>query len=245
MSFKSVARNGFNSTLRPFGLQLVRGYSSDPAVRTFISARSTIARAKRAGLSVSDYIDQQNAEPGTTAATVDEMLRLAAFDGPVHRVCEIGPGSGRYSERVIDALHPEVYEAYETAPDWLPYLRGLPNVVTQPCDGRTLAHTATASVDLVHAHKVFVYLPFVTTVGYLDEMVRVVRPGGVVAFDIVTEDCLTEQTIKAWRPDSTLYLVTPRGWILNFLAGRGLSLLGSHFAALTGGLTELLVFRAG
>lgn len=35
-------------------------------------------------------------------------------------------------------------------------------------------------------------MPLVMTVGYLREMARVVRPGGVVAFDVVTENCMDE-----------------------------------------------------
>jgi SAM-dependent methyltransferase len=126
------------------------------------------------------------------------MLGLARLAEPVQRVCEIGPGSGRYAEKVIAAVHPKVYEIYETATDWLPHLKTLPGAVIQPCDGRTLASTPSASLDLVHAQKAFVYLDFATTVGYFREMARVVRPGGVVAFDIVSERCLDEEILDMW-----------------------------------------------
>jgi hypothetical protein len=120
----------------------------------------------------------------------------------------------------------------------------LPNLVVQPADGHTLAQTKTGTVDLVHAHKLFVYIPFVTTAGYLDEMARVVRPGGVVGFDIVTEDCVDEDVMKTWAAEnSTLYWVTPRSWTIELLERRGLTLLGNHFQPLSGGRTELLVFR--
>src|SRR5258707_2402161 len=93
-----------NRALRPLGVQMVRGSSADPAIRSFLSARKTIAAARRAGLSLSDYIDQFSAEPGTTASTVEAMLRLAELRGHVDRICEIGAGTGRYAERVIAAL---------------------------------------------------------------------------------------------------------------------------------------------
>lgn len=102
-------------------------------------------------------------------------------------VCEIGAGSWRFAEEVITALHPDRYEIYETARDWLPWLSRLPGAVIQKCDGRTLSQTPDGSIDLVHAHKVFVYIEFCIPAGYLEEMARVVRPGCVVAFDIVTE----------------------------------------------------------
>lgn len=243
MSLKTIARESINGSLRPLGIQVVRSRTTDPAVKPFLSAKKTIVAARRAGLSVGDYIDQNHAEAGATAATVNAMLRLGALPDRVERVCEIGPGSGRYAEKVITALRPRVYEAYETASDWWPHLRTLPNLITQPCDGHTLADTKSESVDLVHAHKVFVYLPFVAVIGYLQEMARVVGPGGAVAFDIVTEDCLDDQTIDSWLTHGTIYLPMPRGWVVDFLTRRGLSLQGNFFAPMTGGRTELLVFQ--
>jgi len=172
------------------------------------------------------------------------MLSIAGLSGHVDRVCEIGPGTGRYAERVIAALHPDVYEMYETANDWLPYLRRLPNAKTLPADGRTLGHTASESVDLVHANKVFVYIPLIVTVGYLREMARVTRPGGAVAFDIVTEDCMDTATTNSWvDTGSTLYSMIPRQWTIDLLSHERLTLLGSTFAALNDGKTEILVFR--
>jgi len=243
MSLKAAARDGVNKLLRPLGVQVVKGRTTDPGIKSFLSARKTIAAARRSGLSVGDYIDRNHAEAGATAATVDAMLRLSGLPAPVERVCEIGPGSGRYAAKVIGELQPRVYEAYETATDWLPHLRTLPNLVTQPTDGHSLASTDSDSVDLVHAHKVFVYVPFATTVGYLREMARVVRPGGAVAFDVVTEDCLDEPTLDSWVAHGTIFLPIPRAWVIDYLAERGLSLQGSFSAAMTGGRTELLVFR--
>jgi SAM-dependent methyltransferase len=244
MSVAGLARHGINGALRPFGIQVVRGHSTDPAIQPFLPARKTIAAAKHAGLSVGDYLDQYSAEPNVTAAAVQAMLQMSALGNEVDRVCEIGPGSGWYAEKVIAALRPTAYEIYETASDWLPYLRRLPNLVERRTDGHTLTDTAGASVDLVHAHKLFVYIPFVTTAGYLEEMARVVRPGGIVAFDIVTESCLTEEATKTWiDQNASIYVPTPRAWTIDLLARDGLSLLGSHFEPLSGGLTELLVFR--
>jgi SAM-dependent methyltransferase len=244
MSVKTNIRNGVNDALRPFGVQIVRGWSADPAIKPFLSARKTVNRARRAGLSVGDYIDQYSSVPGTTESTVGAMLRLAALTTPVSRVCEIGPGTGRYAERVIAELRPSLYEIYETAKDWLPRLRELANVKVQPADGRTLGHTATGSVDLVHAQRLFVYLPFVITIGYLEEMARVVRPGGAVAFDIVTEDCMNEAATESWvSRNEIIYSMIPRQWTIDLLGRSGLSLRGSALAPLSGGTSELLVFR--
>ena len=244
MSMNSAIQTKINNSLRPLGVQLVRGYSADPAIRTFVPARKTIAAARRSGMSVGDYIDAENALPGTTAETAQRIIELGELTSPVSCICEIGAGSGRYAERMIEALRPARYEVYETAVDWLPYLRRLPNVVTMPCDGHTLTPTPDESVDLVHANKVFVYIPFAAVAGYLREMARVVRPGGTVAFDVVTEDCLDEATVSAWiSAGGSIFLPIPRQWVLDFMKKQGLMFCGSWLAPMTDGRTELLVFR--
>jgi SAM-dependent methyltransferase len=244
MTMKARITSGVNKAFRPLGVQVIRGYSDDPAIKPFLSARKTMSGARRAGLSLRDYVDQYSAEPGATAATVQAMLELAELGDSAERVCEIGPGTGRYADLVIAALRPAVYEVYETADDWLPHLRELPGVKLMPADGHTLSHTATGTVDLVHAQKVFVYLPFVITVGYLTEMARVVKPGGVMAFDIVTENCMDEAVTEHWVSQSaTIYSMIPRQWTVDLLDRHGLALLGNAFAPLSGGRTELLAFR--
>lgn len=246
MTAKAWAGKAVNSALRPIGVQVISGRSTNPtnpAVKTFIPARETLAAARHAGLSVGDYIDTTFAEPGVTAATVKAMLDLSDLQGQVSRVCEIGPGSGRYMEKVIECLHPSAYEIYETADDWLPHLRTFPTALVLPCDGRTLSSTATASVDLVHAQKVFVYLDFWTTASYLDEMARVVRPGGAVAFDLVTEDCLDEAAVMYSMEHGSIYRLTPRTWAIDFLTSRGLSYVGHYFPVMPPGTSELMVFR--
>jgi SAM-dependent methyltransferase len=225
------------------GFQIISGFSTDPAIKTFLSARKTIAGARKEHMPVGAYVDKCHAEPGATEAAVRDMIKIGELTQACEVVCEIGPGTGRYSVEVINALHPRVYEIYETARDWLPVLRQLPNAVIRPADGRTLAATPDGSVDLVHAQKTFVYLEFFAVVSYLEEMVRVVRPGGIVAFDIVTDPCLDEQTIGLWAKYRTMYHPAPRDWLVEYLGKRGLQLLGSHFTPLPPGKSELLVFR--
>ena len=121
------------------------------------------------------------------------------------RSAKSDPGRGCYAEEVITALHPNSYEIYETARDWLPHLSRLPNAVIRDCDGHTLSQTGAASGGLVPAQKVFVYLEFYATAGYLEEMARVVCPGGTVAFDIATEACLDDETVRAWTRRGSIY----------------------------------------
>ncbi|MEU8225739.1 class I SAM-dependent methyltransferase [Kribbella sp. NPDC048915] len=248
MSVQHAVQVAVNRALRPTGFQVVRGHSTDPAISPFLPARRTIKQAAKAGKSVGDFLDSYSAEPGATAATVDALLEIGHLTpDTVDRVCEIGPGSGRYTARVQAAVQPSWYEVYETASDWIRYLRGeLPTLTFRPTDGHTLAPTPSASVDLVHTHKLLGYIPFVTALGYVDEMARVVRPGGVVAFDLITDDCLDDSTTKVWLTEPhrmSIYSVAPRAWLTDFLAQRNLELEGSRFVPLSGGRTELLVYR--
>lgn len=249
MSVKDRLQVGVNGALRPFGVQLVRGFSTDPLISPFLPARRTIKRAAEAGLSVGDYLDSYSSEPGATAETVEVMLEASGLltAAQVGTVLEIGPGSGRYTTRVMSALRPQRYDVYETAPDWVRYLRSeFPSLTFHPADGHTLASSGSSTVDLVHAHKLLCYIPFVTAVCYLDEMARVVRPGGTVAFDLITDDCMDLQMTKTWLAEpsrGSIYSVAPRDWVLHFMAERDLELTGSHFVPLSGGRTELLVFK--
>jgi SAM-dependent methyltransferase len=243
MSIRAQLANSINTVLRPLHVQLVPGTSADPAIKDFLPARKIMAAARKAGLPLGAYMDQTFAKPGATPELVLAMLKLADLPDRCDTILEIGPGTGRFAEEIIAVAHPAHYEIYETAKDWLPRLRQLPNVVMREADGRTLSQTPDGSVDFVHAQKLFVYAEFFATAGYLTEMARVVRPGGAVAFDIVTEDCLDDETVQEWIRMPSFYQPIPRSWALEFMRRRGLTLCGSHFTPLPPGTAELLVFR--
>jgi SAM-dependent methyltransferase len=243
VSIRAKLAKPLNDALRPFHIQLVSGTSPDPAIKDFLPARKIIAAAEKAGVPLGAYMDNTYAKPGATPDLVRAMLKLAGLEGSSETVCEIGPGSGRFAEEIIAALHPAHYEIYEPAKDWLPRLSHLPNVVMRKCDGRTLSQTPDGSVDLVHSQKLFVYMEFFATAGYLEEMARVVRPGGAVAFDMVTEECLDDETVREWVQVASFYRPVPRTWAVEFMQRRGLTLCGSHFTPLPPGTAELLVFR--
>jgi SAM-dependent methyltransferase len=243
VSTRQTVQRTVNVALRPFGVQIVRNFSADPAVKNYLPAKKTIAAARRAGLGLCDYIEKTNSEAGATQRTVDTVLRIGGITPPVERVCEIGAGTGRYAEKFIESLQPKHYEVYETAVDWLPHLRGLPHVEIKPADGHSLAGTASASVDLAHANKVFVYIPFAAVAGYLLEMLRVTKPGGTIAFDVVTEECMTDQVLESWMTSGTIFIPTPKAWVIDFLGRRGAELKGTMRIQMVEMETELFVFR--
>ena len=243
-SVTRLAQKVVNTGLSPLNVQIIRARSADPAVGWFIQARKTRAAARKAGLSVGDYVDQTFAAPGVTQAAVDAMISISGLTPEnVNTVCEIGPGTGRYLEKVLSALRPTRYEIYETADDWITHLRNFPTVIAQPTDGRSLSATRDHSVDLAHAQKVFVYLDFWVTAGYLTEMARVLRPGGIAAFDIVSQDCTDDDTVAEWIREGSILQPIAKDWVLTFLEKRGLTYLDSHFTFLPPGRSELMVFR--
>jgi hypothetical protein len=249
VSARSLAKGAVNWVIGPLGMEVVRKDQHDWSdTRNFIPIGDTLAGAKRAGLSVGDYIDTVlNNIPGATQSTVDEMEKLGVFAAPVKTVLEIGPGSGRYLEKTVAVCSPGRYEIYETSQPWASFLVGEYGVIEQPTDGSALASTPDASCDLVHAHKVFSSIPFMPSVKYWGEMVRVARGGAHIVFDIMTEACLDPGTLRKWAAsgiDNGAYpAAMPRKAATDFFTASGCTLVGSFLVPMGHGHTETFVFR--
>ena len=235
-----------DSVLERFGY-----YHRPRLISEFIAFRETHEAAKAAGLSVGDYIDRNyvhHAGRSPTEQTIDGMVALGVFDFPLHAICEIGPGSGRYLQRTLALGHPTHFEIYETATEWRDWLVQQYQVTAKRCDGKTLVETDSESIDLVQCHKVFPAIPVLVTASYFAEMARVVRPGGWVVFDILTEHCFTSHYLKKWFEsgvwtwDWSPFLVNCE-FALSFFAERDIRLVGNFLVPLYPGVTECLVFR--
>jgi SAM-dependent methyltransferase len=227
------------------GLEVVRKGPSRN-LQEFLPLKETIEAAKKEGIALGDYIEKKYSNPGTTQKTIEQMLALDVFIKKIDRVCEIGPGSGRYLEKILPICHPSHYEVYETSKDWRQWLVKTYGVIARKTDGRTLADTPSSSIDLAQAHKVFVCTSFLTTCHYLAEMARVVRDGGKIVFDVVTEECLDDKTMEKWL-DLTIDLdpypaLMTKQVAIDFLSKRGCSFIGSFFIPMKPGKTECLVF---
>jgi hypothetical protein len=232
---------------------VLQRFSRKPKPRPFsdfISFKDTLAAAKASGVSVGEYIERRhsNGAQSPLDLTIDRLGALGLFESSMARVCELGPGSGRYLEKVIGRSQPAQYEIYETSKEWRNWLIGRYGVIARVCDGRTLAETKSQSVDLVHAHKVFPGVPFLTTASYFREMARVVRDNGWVVFDIMTESCFGKAHLNAWfNADPWEWAWSPhmtaRDYAVNMFAESGISLVGSFHVPLFPGVTECMVFR--
>ncbi len=238
-----------NKSLAPVGVKITGIDHHDWSdVGNFIPFERTMDAARVAGMSVADYVDSvMNGVPGSSQNTVDKMASLGVFSKPMQTVVEIGPGTGRYLEKVLKVDRPARYEIYETAGPWSTYLVKEYDVVLQPTDGYSLASTADLSVSMVHAHKVFSTVPFMVTCCYWLEMARVIRPGGWAVFDVVTERCFAGDAVQSWAKSGIRHgsypALTPREVAVNFFTGQGFTLAGSFIVPMLPGTTELMVFK--
>ena len=240
---RSYVRKKINSLLGTVGFEIVRihGY------KDFLQFKDTLREAEKAGITVGDYIELKYNVQGTYQQTLKKMDELNVFDKEIDRVCEIGPGSGRYLKETYQYCNPGYYEIYETSSDWAEWLVKQYGVKSQPCNEVSLVHTPDRSIDLVQAHKVFPGLPFFTTVRYFAEMVRVLKDGGRAVFDIFTEDCMDDATVVKWlnaNVDSWNFTptVVPKKYAIDFFSRHGFSLVVSFFAEYKPGKTECMVF---
>jgi hypothetical protein len=241
-----VARRLAKTTLARMNLRLTRIDAPFEDYRSFIPFKQTVAAARESGLSVGDYIEAHYDTPEAARDTLRQLAALGVFDGAVNRICEIGPGSGRYLRETLRYCTPAHYEVYETARQWAQWLSREYRVVLLPADGRSLPATATESVDLVQAHKVLPGQPFLVTCRYLAEMARVARVGGKVVFDLVTEDCMNMDVLECWLKSGSGYQhypnMIPKGYALALCRTYGLRCDGHFLESMKPGVTQCFVF---
>ncbi len=241
-----TALHALNVALHWKHFELVRTWElEDERFSQFIPFRETRQAAEAAAMSLEDYIEFRYRAHGATQATLDGMEELGVFHRPVTGVCEIGPGSGRYLSRVMRRCRPHRYEIYETAIEWREWLKDEYDVIAHEADGRSLAFTEDASMDLVQAHKVFPGLGILSISRYFREMIRVVRPGGHIVCDVLTEECLDASRLRAWLDSGIRYpqSMVAREWVVDLFARGGCEVRGSFHVAMRPGTTETMVFR--
>jgi SAM-dependent methyltransferase len=243
---KKLILDSVNRLMHLAGLELVRHNQYFSDYRSYIPLQETVAGAQKAGKSVGDYIDSTYGTPGSTQDTIDQMEALGVFKTKIERVCEIGAGSGRYLAKVLDKCAPSYYEVYETSAEWAQWLAQSYPVTIQPTDGMTLPATAAATIDLVHAHKVLPGQPSLAICHYYAEMARVVRTGGKVVFDVVTEECMPDKILAEWLRLQSSYqhypCLIPKQFTIDFFQSKGFTFDGSFLIPMKPGLTNYLVF---
>ncbi len=194
--------------LHKYDLTIVRtggGEATGSFVKGYISAKKTLLDAEREGLSVCDYVEKLWEAQGDTQRVIEHMLQYGALTAESPKIVEIGTGTGRYLEKILQSCNPAKYESYETAKDWSEWLQSRYPIISQEADGCSLKQTPSRSADLVHAHGLFVYLPFFASYRYWMEIWRVTKEGGVVVFDIISLGCLEEKELNKWLDSGDNY----------------------------------------
>jgi hypothetical protein len=76
------------------------------------------------------------------------------------------------------------------------------------------------------------------------EMIRVVKPGGYVAFDVLTEKCLSEQIATQWLESQSRWILNmvPKQFVIAQFEAAGMKFQGSFTVPMLPGITEYLVF---
>ena len=248
--FSDVAGGAINRLLARTGFVITRAAPSQAeSWRSRIGGpyrtdREVIALARRRGLSVGDYIEEEWGSPGRARQIVQRLQAMGAVPPGLQSVCEIGPGSGKYIEALLEIASPPHYEIYEIERARARWLSRTYPVIARPTDGERLSATADASIQLVHAHGVFASLKTVSCLASFKEFGRVTRPGGHVAFDIISEECLSEVDVDAWLRTRLRYVnFMSKPFLIDYFERHGFSLIGDfRFPLMIFGHSVYLVF---
>ena len=211
----------------------------------YISPQETIEAAERNHQSVTDYVETLWNIQGQTSWIIQEFRRFGALKPSTGRICEIGTGTGMYVDTILREHGACHYESYEIHEGWAEWLSRTYKIISHPAVGDSLGWTPPNSIDLVHAHGVFVYTPFLVTVKNFCEMFRVTKPGGYAVFDIFSEACLDGELLKAWLKSGELYpCILPHEYVKQFFVANGFLYKGEFFSRKFGeGKSHYLVFQ--
>lgn len=174
-----------NRLLLPFGYKMTTvGY---------LNARDLVRLAGGRGEKLTAYKEREYAalDPhckGRLDRIVSRIEKHIQEAGDL-RYLEVGTGTGRYMEKFLKNCSCSAYEVYEIDWQWRDYLSKTYSadrrVVIKNCDGRTLSPTPSDSCDVVTANGVLVYQKHCINLSYMDEMYRVCKKGGIIAFDVL------------------------------------------------------------
>ncbi len=130
-----------------------RGYALKRTGGEYIDAKSTIAAAKAAGISIHEYIYRAaSAEKRGRTDRIVQRIGALFKSGCEISVAEIGTGTGMYLERLCSVMNCTAYHVFETDPGWQTYARQVlakqTKCVVHKCDGTTLKELEDRSTNL-------------------------------------------------------------------------------------------------
>ncbi|HNM33978.1 MAG TPA: CDP-glycerol glycerophosphotransferase family protein [Chitinophagaceae bacterium] len=207
----------------------------------YIDAITTEKEAKKHGKSICEYLESQNDDirkVGRRDRIINNIIHY--FPNKQLSVIEIGTGTGMYLEKLLH-LNLEQYDIYEINEGWKQYLKrtyGNNIVHILEADGIRLNHTPNQTIDVIHAHAVFVYLPIIQVLNYLVEATRVLVKNGLFIFDIINDSDLTVRDALNWnKAGHSFAVVIPHSFIEDFCILYGFEII-SNFKEIYAGSTS-------
>jgi len=231
-----------NRTLKIFDFELAR------VRRNYIAAGPTIKAAKLAGKSIGDYLEDIKAVKrpkfkGRIDRIIIQMKEDRVFEH-CENICEIGAGTGMYLEKVKRETNCKRYEVYEIDKEWSQYLADEYGAEQKQCDGFSLKSTPDESISLVHAHAVFVYIPFLNILDYLSESFRVVKDDGSIVFDVFTENSFVYPHLENWlKTENRFPVIIPEKILLDYIAQNNFYVSRKFSETYGGGISEYFILK--
>lgn len=145
-----------------------------------------LSEAARLGMDVNDY-EEQRLQWRPPLPTLERTLFPVIT--PSSSVCEIGPGTGRWSRVILERLAADSCLHLVDYSPWLvrflaSYFADRPNVQVHATDGVSLP-LPPDSVDAIFSANTFVELTLGVLDLYVADFARVLRPGGHAVIDYV------------------------------------------------------------
>lgn len=227
-----------------FGIE-IRKVSSTIWDGGYLNAKQVINQSEKQNLSVCEYVEKLLKTEGQSKSVIDYLSKFNLFQESNYSVVEIGAGSGCFTQKTLEFISQKIkaYEIYETNSDWARYLAQAYPVTLRVADGQSLTETPDQTIDFIHAHGVFVYTPFLITLRYLHEIVRVGSSRAIVMADFYTEDCMTEDTLNEWFSSKWLYpTIMPKGYLCDFFERHQFTLIDSFTRSNSVGFSRYFIF---
>ncbi len=150
----------------------------------------------------------------------------------IKQVLEIGPGTGRFTSKMISTLRPAEYFVFETNKSWRKYLlekfgdSESTNFLAPTPTGHNFGSVASGSIDFIHGHGVLVYLNHVTTYSYLKEMIRVAAPDAIIYLEYFSIENCNSEILNYWHQSTHWFPIFQSDRIIDkILAESGFSLI--------------------
>lgn len=211
--------------------------------KSYIDCEDTVTKANEQNLSVSEYVEKSWNQVGATQKVIENISRITGTIN-IKNVLEIGPGTGRYLEKIKHIYSPSNYVIYEIDEAWSQWLGKKYNVTVRNSDGRTLSYDKDSELDFVHAHGVFTYLPFLNSFEYFKEMIRVCKKNGTITFDFYSAELFDNNEIKKWLGTAERYPVPVSAQtIKKYFADLGAAFLGEFENPYGHGFSTYHVYR--